>query len=85
VWYHVGFTYDGNLIKLYVNGILDTTYSYTTQKNIADFIYIFGWAQDGKNAARPNIFSEDYKFYGSINDFRTYDHCLSPREVKLLA
>lgn len=29
--------------------------------------------------------SNIYPFYGSLNDFRIYDHCLSPMEVKELA
>lgn len=84
-WYHVGFTYDGTKIKFYVNGAWDEkVITYTNQHNIADYVHLFAWSQDG-NSTKPNTYSGDYKFNGYINDFRIYDHCLSPREVKLLA
>lgn len=83
-WYHVGFTYDGSTIKLYVNGKLDGTYSYTNQKNIEDYIQVFCWSFSDSNTSNPAIYS-NYCFEGYLNDFRIYDHCLSNKEIKLLS
>lgn len=83
-WYHVGFTYDGATIKIYVDGNLDAEYMYTNQKNIHDYVYVFGWSRDGtKNT--PEIFTSNYKFIGQICDFRIYDSVLGIREVKELS
>lgn len=41
IWYHVGFTYDGTYIRIYVNGKLDATYTYTGQSNPADYVHVF--------------------------------------------
>lgn len=82
-WYHVGFTYDGSTIKLYVNGKPDGTHSYSGQKNIEDYIALFNWSSNSgtvDQSLHPN-----YKFHGYLNDFRIYDHTLSPKEVELLA
>ena len=81
-WYHVGFTYDGNDIKLYVNGKLEKTQNYPNQKNIKDFIQVFGWSFVGEDS--QTIYG-NYQFIGKINDFRVYDHCLSQKEIKYLS
>ena len=82
-WQHVGFTFNGTQLKIYINGIEDSVHNITNQSNIADYVSVFGWAMNGDSDTYD--FYNDYKFYGSINDFRIYDHCLSPREVKLLS
>ena len=80
-------TYDGQTIRLYVNGELDNRpgvdYTYTTQKNIEDYIIVGAWALLGTDGGRK-LYS-GYKLNGSINDFRIYDHCLTPKEVRELA
>jgi hypothetical protein len=78
-WYHVAFTYDGSTIKLYVNGKLDGTHSYSGQKNIEDYIIVGAWSLDGTSGA--SIYG-GYKLAGYENDFRIYDHVLSPKEIK---
>jgi hypothetical protein len=82
-WYHLGFTYDGAVIRLYVNGILDGEYSYSGQKNVADYIGVNIWSF-ADSSTTQTIYGE-YKTIGYLNDFRVYDHCLSAKEVKLLA
>ena len=79
-WYHVGFTYDGSTIKLYVNGKLDGTHSYSGQKNIEDYIAIFNWSFNSGSVDQS--LHGNYKFHGYLNDFRIYDHTLSAKEVK---
>ena len=83
-WYHVGFTYDGTngSIKLYVNGKLDGTATYTNQKNIEDYIQLFGWSF--ANSSGAGLFN-GYKLKGYLQDVRIYDNCLSAKEVKELS
>lgn len=82
-WYHIGFTYDGSQIKIYVNGTLDATHNYSGQSNPADYVHIASWARDGL-LSTPTIFPH-YKTVGRINDFRIYDHVLSKKEIKYLS
>ena len=81
-WYHVGFTYDGTNIKLYVNGNLDGTFSYPNQLNVDDYIQLFAWSF---GATTGSGLYGGYCFNGNINDYRVYDHCLAEKEVKLLS
>ena len=81
-WYHGGFTYDGNTIKIYLNGQLDGTHSYTGQKNPEDYVNVFAWSF---NATSGSASYSGYQLYGHMNDFRIYDHCLSYKEVRELA
>ena len=69
----------GDVCKVsYKDGILYTTTSTISLPTYSDgnglgigcFHYYYG-----------NI----YPYYGSLNDFRIYDHCLSPKEVKEIA
>lgn len=82
-WYHIGFTYNGSQIKIYVNGRLDATHNYSGQSNPADYVHVGSWARDGLSST-PTIFPH-YHLIGRINDFRIYDHVLSPKEIKLLS
>ena len=76
-WYHIGYTYDGATIKIYVNGILDKEQSFTGMSCPEDYILIGNWSF--KNASGTGI--NNYCAPGYINDVRIYDHCLSPMEV----
>lgn len=78
-WYHVGYTYDGTTFKLYVNGNCEYTGTFTNFSVPADYLYLFAWSF---NDATTNAIRANYKLNGSINDFRAYNHCLSPKEIK---
>lgn len=81
-WYHVGYTYDGTYVKLYVNGNLDGTFNLTDIKIVPDYIILFAWSLNGTSG---NTVQANYKLNGRLNDVRLYDHCLSLKEVKQLA
>ena len=81
-WYHVGYTYDGKTVTLYVNGNVDGTFTITDMKIVSDYIVLFAWSLNGTSGA--TIFG-DYKLNGRLNDVRLYNHCLSLKEVKNLA
>lgn len=80
-WYHVGYTYDGTTVKIYINGVLDKSYTYTDQTFAEARISIIApsFQTDGET---PNTTYEDI---GYINDVRIYDHTLTAREVKLIS
>ena len=79
-WTHLVVTKAGRVVKVYFNGELKQTYT-----NSSDF-------STRTSAAQPRI-GDDYRgnsantvsYQGYINDFRMYNHCLSPMEVKQLS
>lgn len=81
-WYHVGYTYDGNVVKLYLNGELDGVYTIGTLSNPEDYIQVFSWSF---NSSSGNGLYSNYHLNGRLNDVRIYDHCLSAKEVKEIA
>lgn len=79
-WTHLVVTKAGREVRVYFNGELKQTYT-----NSSDF-------STRTSAAQPRI-GDDYRgnsantvsYQGYMNDFRMYDHCLSPMEVKELS
>lgn len=80
-WYHIGYTYDGSNIRIYVNGNLDKTQIFTNMSCPSEYIQVGNWSFSGTGG----IGISNYSAPGSINDVRIYDHCLSPLEVKELS
>ena len=76
-WHHIAFTASGNEFKIYLDGKLSTKVSESspTADSYEESRLTIGW---GHNATDGDI----YPFYGSLNDLRIYDHCLSAKEVK---
>ena len=73
-WTHIVYTRSGTTVKIYKDGILaDTrTGAMTSLGTISSNIFMLGKdTRDGATALK-----------GRLNDFRIYDHCLSPKEVK---
>lgn len=68
-WYHFAATYDNGTLKMYINGILDTTI--TTVAPVPATNFYVGMRGGGVGA-----------FKGKINDVRVYDHVLSLAEIK---
>ena len=79
-WYHVGYTYDGTTIKLYVNGKLDGTHTVANLAVPEDYIQIGGWSLTGASTIYGG-----YHMVGEFADARAYDHTLSLKEIKELA
>lgn len=73
-WHHIAFTVFGTEIKVYKDGILAKT-----STTLALPTYYDG---NGLGIGCFHYSENIYPFYGSINDFRIYDHCLSTAEVK---
>lgn len=80
-WHHLCVTYSAatKQIRMYVDGKLDRDVITVAGNNAtARPFRLFDWSTDhsGNAAYRPPC---------SLNDVRLYDHCLSPKEVKLLS
>lgn len=75
-WYHLGFTYKSGHCCIYVNGQLYKDYSTTIIPNFSGINYI-SLGQLGN--------ASNYQTNCKLNDFRIYDHALSPLEVKHIA
>lgn len=69
-WQFVAVTFNGNQIKLFVNGILDFTDNMTGNMNNHNSSLYIG-AFDGENAV----------FKGKIDDISIYNRCLSESEI----
>ena len=83
-WYHVGFTYDGSTIRLYVNGVLDGTHSYSGQKLYSEPFGAYMWSFNSATVGDRTPYG-GYCPQGRINDIRVYDHVLSAKEIKELS
>lgn len=79
-WYHIGYTYDGTTVRLYVNGQLDGSYDLNLA-TIEDYFQCFMWSM----TASGNALLNSYGLNGKLNDVRAYDHTLSQKEIKELS
>lgn len=75
-WVHLGLTYNGQKICLYINGQLSDSKQVTLSSlnKTSGLFYIGRDARTGTTALN-----------GKINDFRLYDECLSPMQIKLIS
>ena len=87
-WHHLCLTYNSSTkqLRMYVDGNLETITGYGNyitlagNSTVARPIILFAWSTDHLGGYIPH-----YRPPCELNDVRVYDHCLSPREVKLLA
>ena len=74
-WTHLVVTYNNGELKVYRDGTLNNTYTVGGSK-----------LNTGIDGARiGSAVQAGYYHAGKINDFRFYDHCLSPMEVKQIS
>lgn len=71
-WYHFTATYNGTYLKLYINGVLDSTYTPEVPASATTLTI-------GTRGGDAGFFT------GKLNDVRIYDHVLSEKEVKELS
>lgn len=76
-WHHIAFTISGTTIKVYKDGLLYSTNTTATLPTYSD--------GNGLGIGCFHFTSNIYPYYGSLNDFRIYDHCLSAKEVSEIA
>lgn len=71
-WNHIAVTYNSGTVSMYINGILDKTYTTTITPVLNSSQHLgIGAASNGAE-----------KLTGYLNDIRIYDHCLSAAEVR---
>lgn len=75
-WYHLGFTYKAGHCCIYVNGELFKDYETTIIPKFSGITHV-SIGQLGNAAS--------YQTNCKMNDFRIYDHTLSPMEVKQIS
>ena len=69
-WYHAAGTYDGNEIKIYINGKLSNFMPGGGAIAVTDNVLIIGAALNGR------------RFHGIIDEVGIYNRALTPNEVK---
>lgn len=74
-WHHITGTYDGDTIKIYVDGVMEnlTPFSDTIKNPPSNFLIGAVQKTSGTKTAHAK---------GKIDDVRIYDHALSQREVR---
>lgn len=72
-WQHVALTYDESSAKLYVDGVLRESLSYTRSSSITPANYRIGRSH-----------ANGLGFKGRIDDVRIYNRVLSPNEIELI-
>ncbi|QQS58667.1 hypothetical protein IPN35_03630 [Candidatus Peregrinibacteria bacterium] len=75
-WHMITSTYDGNAIRIYVDGNLQRSTAYTGSINANSYNLTIG--MDNSN------FPGQEKFIGSIDDVRIYDRTLSSDDIAIL-
>jgi hypothetical protein len=77
VWVFLAGTYDGQLTKIYLNGVLDATLANPGGYANNDWPLRFGWdPEDTRDAPR-----QERHFVGVIDEIAIYDRALTPDEV----
>ena len=77
-WTHVALTRFENTVKVYKNGTLIESYTVTLSNNVPTTATMFSIGGDSRH-------SGDLMLGGRMNDFRLYDECLSPMQIKLIS
>jgi len=71
-WYHIAGTYDGNFLKIYVNGKLENSAALSGKHYASSKLYL---------GIRSDL---DLGFNGKFDDIRIYDGALDENEIKKL-
>jgi PKD repeat protein len=74
-WHHVAYTYDGNTIRIYIDGIEDF--------NISDRVLRTGEAGETDVNIGSQLGGSIYQ--GMMDDVRIFDVALSPEDIKVLS
>jgi hypothetical protein len=71
-WIHVAATFNGSVAKIYINGVLDKSITFSSPAliNKNDLPVAIGAKNDGKSSLK-----------GSLDDIRIYNYALAPSEI----
>jgi hypothetical protein len=71
VWYHIADVFDGNQIRIYVNGVLDKTETVIGPVSRSGLVLAIG----------SHCFGDSHFFNGYIDDFAIYDYARTAEEI----
>ncbi|MFA5126133.1 MAG: LamG domain-containing protein [archaeon] len=71
-WYHIAATYSGSVVKIFLNGVLENSTSYSGSNLINNSAYISDSAE----------LTSTREFYGSIDEVAIWNRALSDSEIK---
>ena len=77
-WMHVATTYDGSTVKMYVNGVMESSSPYTNPIAGNTLPLVMGAQVDGVGVASRWL-------KGALDDARLYNYALSPTDIAALA
>jgi hypothetical protein len=78
LWTHIAATYDGSLLKIYLNGVFDSSLAFTGGINTDNDRPL----TIGKNNFYP--WSYEYWLNATIDEVRVYNRALSQQEIQLV-
>lgn len=78
-WYHIAFSRDESKnVYIYINGVLVSTKTGTGDLNYSESNGYINIGRFGYGSGNSKL----YPYQGYLNDFRYYDECLSPKQIK---
>ena len=78
-WYHIAFSRDESKnVYIYINGVLVSTKTDTGDLNYSESNGYINIGRFGYGSGNSKL----YPYQGYLNDFRYYDECLSPKQIK---
>jgi uncharacterized repeat protein (TIGR02543 family) len=79
-WNHIVYTYDGDILRLYVNGVLEASGDLDRQTRNDERLTLFAGIDVSNMTDLPSLTDRSF-LAGSISQFRVYDRALSANEV----
>ena len=83
-WHHIAFTYDGNTIRFYIDGVENAYYTYSSTKypiTYANNRTVIGAEASGTGSSST---ASGYYWDGKLSDIRIYATALSPEDILAL-
>jgi hypothetical protein len=78
VWTHLSATYDGQNIKIYINGTLDASYPYVSSVPINSGAILFG------KQLGTGVFADNFNMLGKLDDIGIWNRALTTAEIQAL-
>jgi len=70
-WYHAAMTYDGVILRLYINGVMEGSKPIKAPMLLTDALFVIGGHSDGP-----------WNFNGRVDELSLYHRALTPAEIR---